>query len=116
MRVESNKAIPLTIRSIKSRSTPKAGVLKQAITRATATPKTSTALKNAPKPGTPSTKPTTKSFSSYGDNTVTLQQTLASAKQELEIIRRMRAETARYQQKIATKARSEAHQLVLMPD
>jgi SepF-like predicted cell division protein (DUF552 family) len=43
----------------------------------------------------------------------TLHNILASARQELEIIRRMRADAAKYQRDTATRARSEAHQLIL---
>ncbi|MGD0780901.1 MAG: hypothetical protein ABR954_09050 [Dehalococcoidales bacterium] len=113
VRVESHKAIPLMNSSIKSRTTPKTGVQKQAVASATATLKTPTPMKKAPKLGTPATKPTTENFSSYGDNAVALQRILASARQELELIRRMKTETLKYQQKTATKARSEAHQLLL---
>jgi len=49
----------------------------------------------------------------YGETALTIKRVLASAKEELELIRRMKDETARYQQTTATKARSEAHQLVL---
>jgi hypothetical protein len=99
--------------SIKSRTTPKTSVQKQAVASATATSKAPTPMKKAPKFGTPATKPTTENFSSYGDNAFALQRILASARQELELIRRMKTETLKYQQKTATKARSEAHQLLL---
>jgi hypothetical protein len=71
------------------------------------------AVKKAPLRTPPTAGPTANNLLGYGETAVAIQRVLASAKQELDLIRRMKAETANYQQAAATKARSEAHQLVL---
>jgi hypothetical protein len=52
-------------------------------------------------------------YSSLREAALSVQRIKASALQELEQIRRMRADAVRYQHETATKARSEANQLVL---
>ncbi|MHB8105722.1 MAG: hypothetical protein ACYDG5_09355, partial [Dehalococcoidales bacterium] len=105
VRVESSKAVP-PVDDAKSRTNPKANVAKSA------------------KPGTasrdiitvkkaPTAKTGAEGFLSYNETNVALHRVLASAQEELNLIRRMKAETAKYQQQSATKARSEAHQLIL---
>lgn len=93
--------------------------------RASDNVKTGAALKaNVPKsaPMKPVSPPAKKTLSSktraedvlsYNDTSAALRRVLTSAQEELALIRRMKAETARYQQKTAVKARSDAHQLVL---
>jgi hypothetical protein len=110
VRVESKKATPITNTSIKGGATPKANVQKQASSRPAAAPKAPAAVKKTPLSVPP---PARDGFLSYNETAVTLRRVLASARKELELIRRMKAETAKYQQKSATKARSDAHQLVL---
>lgn len=60
-----------------------------------------------------SAKPVAVSRPVPSDTTPSLHRIRAIAQQELELIRRMRAEAVKYQQETAMKARSEAHQLVL---
>jgi hypothetical protein len=52
-------------------------------------------------------------YSTLRDAVTSVQHLRASAQQELELIKRMRADTIRYQQETATRARSEANQLIL---
>ncbi|MBN1176866.1 MAG: hypothetical protein JXA51_04215 [Dehalococcoidales bacterium] len=52
-------------------------------------------------------------FSSLKEAASAVQRICRSAKQELELARKMRADAQRYQQETATRARSEAQQLVL---
>jgi hypothetical protein len=52
-------------------------------------------------------------YSTLREAALSVQRIKASAQQELEQIRRMRADAVRYQMETATKARSEANQLVL---
>jgi hypothetical protein len=52
-------------------------------------------------------------YSTLREAAFSVQRIKASAQQELEQIRRMRAEAVRYQMETATKARSEANQLLL---
>jgi hypothetical protein len=52
-------------------------------------------------------------YSMLREAATSVQRIKASAMQELEQIRRMRADTQRYQIETATKARSEANQLIL---
>jgi hypothetical protein len=52
-------------------------------------------------------------YSSLKEAAAVVQRIRLSAQQELELIRRTRADALKYQQETATKARSEAHQLIL---
>ncbi len=52
-------------------------------------------------------------YSTLREAALSVQRIKASAQQELEQIRKMRADAIRYQQETATRARSEASQLVL---
>jgi hypothetical protein len=52
-------------------------------------------------------------FNSLKEAGIAVQRIRLSIQQELEMARKMRAEALKYQQETATKARSEAHQLVL---
>jgi len=52
-------------------------------------------------------------YSSLKDAALAVQRIKVSAQQERDQIRKMRADAVRYQQETATRARSEAHQLVL---
>ena len=61
----------------------------------------------------PPASPIRDDYSSLREAAYSVQRIKASAQQELEQIRRMRADAARYQMETATKARSEANQLVL---
>jgi hypothetical protein len=60
-----------------------------------------------------SSSPIRDDYSDLRDAALSVQRIKASALQELEQIRRMRANAERYQQETATKARSEANQLIL---
>jgi hypothetical protein len=110
VRVESKKAAPLTNSSVKGGAMPQVNMLKQAPPRPAAVPKSPAAFKKTPLSVPP---PARGNFLSHNETAATLQRVLASAQKELELIRRMKAETAQYQQKAASKARSDAHQLVL---
>jgi len=66
------------------------------------------------------TQPVTHNISTIKDDFyslkevgVAVQRIRLSIQQELELARKMRADALRYQQETATKARSEAHQLIL---
>jgi hypothetical protein len=61
----------------------------------------------------PSVRPISEGSSGSGETTTSLGRIRTIAQQELDLIRRMRAEATKYQQEIAIKARSEAHRLVL---
>jgi hypothetical protein len=52
-------------------------------------------------------------YSSLKDAAMVVQRIKIGAQQELDQIRKMRADAIRYQQETATRARSEAHQLIL---
>ena len=52
-------------------------------------------------------------YSATREAALSVERIKAAAQQELEQIRRMRADAIRYQQETATKARSEANQLIL---
>jgi len=72
---------------------------------------------NAPAPLKKLAKPVSPVASSIRDEYSSLkeaaQRIRLSAQQELEQIRRIRADASRYQQETATRARSDAHQLIL---
>jgi SepF-like predicted cell division protein (DUF552 family) len=110
VRVEPNKAAPIPRIAAKPAVASKAAAQKPSPVMPAA--RTPAPPKKAPMSAPPTVRPMTESFSSPAE-TGTLHSILASARQELEFIRRMRAEAAKYQQYTATKARSEAHQLVL---
>ncbi len=76
-------------------------------------PKTSTPAKKAFTSRPPSVRPVTEGNVGTGETTTSLHRIRTIAQQELELIRRMRAEAVKYQQETALRARSEAHQLVL---
>jgi hypothetical protein len=61
----------------------------------------------------PPASPIRDDYSTLREAALSVQRIKASALQELEQIRRMRADAVRYQAETATKARSEANQLVL---
>jgi vacuolar-type H+-ATPase subunit H len=113
VRVESNKAMPIMHHSVKGRAILKANVQKQAAARTAAAPKAPAPVKKTSMPAHPPARPAAEGFLSYNETAIALQRVLTSAREELGLIRRMKADAARYQQKTATKARSEAHQLVL---
>jgi hypothetical protein len=60
-----------------------------------------------------SARPLKDDYSALRDAVTSVQRLRASAQQELDQIKRMRADTVRYQQETATRARSEANQLIL---
>lgn len=105
VRVEPNKAAPKLNSGAEQSAAPKANALKPS-------PELPEAPKKAPAPAPSSFRPAADAFSTANE-TGALHNILNSARQELEIIRRMRAEAARYQLETGTRARSEAHQLVL---
>ncbi len=76
--------------SLKKRIMPKAKAKKQSVIRQAA-----------------------EGFLSYNETAIVLRRILANIREELELIRRMKAETAGYRQKTATKAHGETHRLTL---
>jgi hypothetical protein len=52
-------------------------------------------------------------FASLKEAAAAVQRIRLSAQRELEMARKLRADAQRYQQEVATKARSEAHQILL---
>ncbi|MBN1160751.1 MAG: hypothetical protein JXA17_02240 [Dehalococcoidales bacterium] len=61
----------------------------------------------------PSVRPVSDGASGSGETMTSLHRIRTIAQQELNLIRRMKAEAVKYQQETAIKARSEAHRLVL---
>lgn len=76
-------------------------------------PKAAAPLKKAIMPRPPSVRPVTEGNTGASTITTSLHRIRAIAQQELELIRKMKAEALKYQQETAIRARSEAHQLVL---
>ena len=70
-------------------------------------------LKTLPKPAPLATSRIKDEYTSLKEAAIIVQQIRLSAQQELEQIRKMRADAVRYEQETATKARSNAHQLIL---
>ena len=70
-------------------------------------------VKKMPKPAPLAASPIKDDFSSLKEAAQAVLRIKLSAQQELEQIRKMRADTFKYQQETATKARSEASQLML---
>ena len=95
VRVEPHKAMPIMHNSAKAGLRRKLAFKNRQPQAPLLHRKTPAPMKKAPKLGTPATKPTTEDFLSYSDNAIALQRILASARQELELIRRMKAETAK---------------------
>jgi hypothetical protein len=61
----------------------------------------------------PSSNPLKDDYSTLRDAALSVQRVRVAAQQELEQIKRMRSDALRYQMETATRARSEANQLVL---
>jgi SepF-like predicted cell division protein (DUF552 family) len=70
-------------------------------------------VKTPMRPLSPAASAIRDDYSSLKEAALTIQRIKASAQQERDQIRRMRADAVRYQQETATRARSEAHQLIL---
>ncbi len=113
VRVEPNKTISTANSSLKSGATPKATIQKQATAIPAAAPKALNSVKKVLKPAHLPAKSAADSFMSYSETAIALKQVLAKAKAELKLIQKIKEDTTRYQQKVATQARSEAHQLIL---
>lgn len=64
-------------------------------------------------PRSATSKPMKNDFTSLQGAAAMIQRIRISVQRELEIARRMRADAERYQQETATRARSEAQQLIL---
>lgn len=65
------------------------------------------------KPASLPISPIKDDYSSLREAALSVERIKISARQELEQIKRMRAEAARYQKETATRARSQANQLIL---
>jgi F0F1-type ATP synthase membrane subunit b/b' len=70
-------------------------------------------VKNIVKPLPPAGSSIKDEYSSLKEAAAAVQRIRVSAQQELEQIRKMRSDALRYQQETATRARSDAHQLML---
>jgi hypothetical protein len=70
-------------------------------------------LKRMPVPVSSNIRPMKDDFASLKEAALIVQRIRMSAQQELEMTRKMRADAQRYQQETATRARSEAQQLIL---
>jgi hypothetical protein len=93
-------------------SVPKVKVVKHAAVDST--PLNSPDIPEKPRKSfAPPASPIRDDYSTLREAALSVQRIKASAQQELEQIRRMRADAVRYQMETATKARSEANQLVL---
>lgn len=79
------------------------------------TPKKKTASVNPafPSRGSGKSTPLKDDYAILREAALSVQRIRTSAQQELEQIRQMRADALRYQQETATRARSEANQLIL---
>jgi len=113
VRVEPYKATPVTHNSVNNIAIPKINASKPAPAGPVSLPKAPPPVKKAFTLRPPSVRPITEGHSSANETTTSLQRIRAIAQQELELIRRMRAEAVKYQQETAMRARSEAHHLVL---
>lgn len=114
-----DKGLPkLNPASLKSPAAPKAAAPAAASVprpKASTPPPAANLAPRAPAPvrHAPAVFPTKDNSSSLKEVAATVARLKQSTQMELDQIRRMRAEAVRYQQETATKARSEAHQLVL---
>ena len=70
-------------------------------------------MKRLSKPAFPATNPIKDEHSNLKEAALAVQQIRLSVQQELQMARKTRADALRYQQETATKARSEAQQLIL---
>ena len=113
VRVEPYKATPVMNKSANKIAMPKVNVQKPTTASPVSLPKAPSPVKKAFAPKPPSVRPITEDYSSLNETSNSLQRIRAIAQQELELIRRMRAEAVKYQQETGMRARSEAHQLVL---
>jgi hypothetical protein len=112
VRVDMTKPKPGPANIFKAESTPKAKTGKQADGGSGHAHKPD--MPEKPRKTTPAPiSPIRDDYSTLREAAFSVQRIKASAQQELEQIRRMRADAARYQAETATKARSEANQLVL---
>jgi SepF-like predicted cell division protein (DUF552 family) len=75
--------------------------------------KTPEPAKRLAKPAVPFSSTMKDDFSSLKEAAVVIQRIRQSAQHELELARKMRSDALRYQQETATRARSDAHQLIL---
>lgn len=83
------------------------------ITNKEAMPKAAAPVKKNPASRPLSVRPVSDGTSDSGETMTSLHRIRTIAQQELNLIRRMKAEAIKYQQETAIKARSEAHRLVL---
>jgi len=70
-------------------------------------------MKKLVRPGLPAASPLKDNHSNLKEAALAVQQIRLSVQKELEMARKTRADAQRYQQETATKARSEAQQLIL---
>lgn len=78
-----------------------------------ARPNTGGQLKKTPIPPSASASPIKDNYGSLKEAAAVVQRIRLSAQQELEMARKLRTDALRYQQETATRARSEAQQLML---
>jgi len=112
VRVDMTKPKIGPVDILKAEPAPKAKAVKQAAVGLS--PLTPRDMPEKPhKSFSPPASPIRDDYSSLREAAFSVQRIKASAQQELEQIKRMRADAARYQAETATRARSEANQLVL---
>jgi hypothetical protein len=112
VRVDMTKAKFGSADTLKAASAPKAKAVKQPA-RESASVNLPDAPEKPRKHFSPPASPIRDDYSTLREAALSVQRIKASAQQELEQIRRMRADAVKYQMETATKARSEANQLVL---
>lgn len=70
-------------------------------------------MKNSSKPASPTMNTMKDDFSSLKEAALAIRRIRLNAQHELELARKFRTDAQRYQQETATRARSEAQQLIL---
>jgi hypothetical protein len=113
VRVEPYKATRVMEDSADNISLSKLNASKPAPARPVSVPKATNPPKKSTPSRSPSIRPISENSAGSGKTAGPLYRIQAIAQQELDLIRRMRAEAVKYQQETAMKARSEAHRLVL---
>jgi hypothetical protein len=98
---------------LKKESTLKSNTPKPKVAGPSPRPHTVMPTKINPPPGLPGTGLSKNDITSLKEAVSTVHQIKISAQRELELARKMRGDAHRYQQETATRARSDAQQLIL---
>ena len=113
VRLGDIKGMPVLNNNLKKMNFTKLNVQKPISVSPLPPPDMSRHVKKPVMPVFPAARPFKDDISSLKQAALAVQQIRLGAQQELETIRKMRTDAQKYQQDTATKARSEAHQLVL---